>query len=665
MSDDFRILTDIEHIKLRSGMYIGSVSEENHSRFLNGIYGEFSYVSGLVKIIEEIIDNSVDEAIRTDFKFANVITVDIDSVSVKVTDNGRGIPLDLVETPEGDILPKAVLAWTRTKAGSNFDDSNRITGGMNGVGSSLTNIFSKSFTGITGNGEKELTLLCKDGLTKLDYEIKTSKKRGTSVEFIPDFNAFEAKEISDIVIEVIKDRISALSVVFPLVKFIFNGSVSTNNFDIYAKKYGEVSIFKTKTTSIGFVPSLDGFKQISYVNGLHTKSGGSHVEFIMDGVTTELIPLIKRKYKLDVSKARIKEYITLLFFTSGMNNLKFDSQTKEKLTNTAGEVKNHVDLDLVKTARELIKLDNLILPIIETELMRKEAAEKAALTRAQKAANKTKVPKHIKANKMGKESGTILLLTEGDSAIGPMLNVRDQDMQGGYPLRGKVLNTWGKSHAEMLANKEIFEMLSITGLRFGDSPFNYKEHSDNWYILNGLKFNENDELFLNEKWVSAKEYIKEADSIDKPNLRVYNSQMNVRRVVLVENISYSNIGILVDSDADGTGSIFPSLLAVFSNWPELFKQERIKFIKTPIIIATKKKDIHWFYNLKEYEENKPKLKGFDIRYLKGLGSLEENEYKEVIRNPKYDVVYLPDNYEELFEMLFGKDADLRKQWMSE
>lgn len=512
MKDEFKVLTDLQHIKLRPQMYIGSVSEETHQRFLNGVFGDYSYVSGMVKIIEEIVDNSVDEAIRTEFKFANQISIDINSNLVKVVDNGRGIPLDKVETPEGDLLPIAVAAWCKTKSGSNFDDTNRITGGMNGVGSSLTNIFSNKFTGITGNGKQVLTLLCTDGLTTIDYKIKAGKFRGTSVEFTPNFDAFECKEISKTIQDVIQDRISALSVIFPMIKFIFNGSVTTNNFDLYVKKYGVPAIYRTKNTSIGIVPSVDGFKQISYANGLHTKQGGSHVEYIMDGICAELILLIKRRYKLDVSKARIKEYITLVLFINGMNNLKFDSQTKEKLTNTAGEVKAHIDLDLVKIARELIKLDHLILPIIETELMRKEAAEKAAATRAQKAATRAKVPKHIKANKSGKETGTILHVAEGLSALGAFLNIRDQNLQGGYPLRGKVLNTWNKPNVDILKNIEIFELMAITGLKFDESPFEYKEHSDNWYKIeiDGKLFtaNENDSIMINSKWVPVKELIK-------------------------------------------------------------------------------------------------------------------------------------------------------------
>lgn len=152
---DFKVLTDRDHILLRPAMYIGSTTLEEHQQFISGQWTELKYSSGLVKIINEIIDNSVDEAIRTKFKFANKIDVQINNEKVSVSDNGRGIPQDLIETPEGEKLLRPVLAWTRTKAGSNFSND-RVTVGMNGVGSSLTAIFSKEFTGITADGKNEV-----------------------------------------------------------------------------------------------------------------------------------------------------------------------------------------------------------------------------------------------------------------------------------------------------------------------------------------------------------------------------------------------------------------------------------------------------------------------------------------------------------------------------
>ncbi|UQS93592.1 DNA topoisomerase II large subunit [Acinetobacter phage AC4] len=106
------------------------------------------------------------------------------------------------------------------------------------------------------------------------------------------------------------------------------------------------------------------------------------------------------------------------------------------------------------------------------------------------------------------------------------------------------------------------------------------------------------------------------------------------------------------------------MLAFFSNWPELFEQGRIKFVKTPVAICQKGKDQKWYYTIDEYEADKPNLKGYSFRYIKGLGSLEMEEYEKVIREPHFDVVKLPENWKEQFEMLFGNDAQLRKDWMS-
>lgn len=668
MSEEFKILSDIEHVKLRPGMYIGSISNESVERFIYGKYGEFQYVPGLVKIIEEVLDNSVDEAIRTNFKFANIINVVIDKKSVTITDNGRGIPHDLIKTPEGNEIPKAVAAWTRTKAGSNFEDEGRVTGGMNGVGSSLTNIFSSKFVGETCDGKNVLTVSCSNNLSNMEYHSKPKKMAGTSVTFEPDFKIFECDDISDTVINIIHDRILALSVVFPKIKFVFNGSIVNSSFKNYSKMYGEGIVLETKNGSIGITSSDDGFRQVSYVNGLHTKNGGSHVDWLTDELTTELIPQIKRKYKVDVTRARIKECMTLVFIVSNMTNLKFDSQTKERLTNTWGEVKSHLDIDIKKLSKLVLDSDEIIIPIIEAALIRKEAAEKAALTRAQRAASKAKVAKHIKANKSGKQDGTTLFISEGLSAIGYLLSVRDSDLHGGYPLRGKVLNTWGKPEAEIVKNQEIFDLLAITGLRFGEEPFEYVE-DDEWVTVihdslgtSPVTLNLNDDVYCKSTntWIPVS--ILEYQSSTKPKSD-YHKHPLIRKKIKTDNILYTNIAIMVDADIDGKGSIFPALLALFSNWPSLFKHGRIKFVMTPIVIATKGKDIKWFYSIEEYEQSK--LNSYTIRYIKGLGSLEEDEYSKIINEPRFETVHLPENYIELFEILLGSNADLRKDWMKQ
>lgn len=606
IENKIEMLSDKDHCLKRPGMYIGSVSYEEYERFLFGEYTKVSYVAGVLKLIDEIIDNSVDEAIRTNFKFANKISVDISLTDSKVTveDNGRGIPQAVVVTPEGEELPGPVAAWTKTKAGGNFgDDKERVTGGQNGVGSSLTNIFSILFTGTTSDGKNELRVSCSNNADNVSWKIKSTKSNGTKVEFIPDFSHFEMNSFDKIYLDITLDRLQTLAVVYPDIEFKFNGKKVQGQFKKFAKQYDdEIIIQEQDNCSIAIGRSPDGFRHLTYVNNIHTKNGGHHIECVMDEMCDVLIPSIKRKYKIEVTKARVKECITLLMFIRNMKNMRFDSQTKERLTSPAGEIKSHIQVDGKKLAGSLLKSEAILMPIIEAALARKLAAEKAAETKANKKASKAKVQKHIKANEWGNDKlETTLFLTEGDSATGPFIKVRDRELQGAYPLRGKFKNTWGLKAVDVMKNAEAFDVCAITGLTIGQPA---------------------------------------------------------------ENMNYRNIAIMTDADVDGVGSIYPSLLAFFSNWPELFHEGRIRFVKTPVIIAQLKDKQEWFYSLPDYEEAKDKLPKHTIRYIKGLGSLEDAEYKRVLLEPVFEVVQLPDNWKELFEMLFGKDSQQRKDWMN-
>lgn len=606
IKNEIKMLSDIEHCLLRKGMYIGSTANEEREQFLFGKFQKVKYVPGLVKVIEELINNSTDEAVRTNFAFANKISVDIDleTSTIVVEDNGRGIPQYLIQTPEGEEIPAAVAAWTKVKAGSNFDDSQGLTvSGQNGVGASLTNIFSKLFTGVTCDGTNTMTITCADNLKTIDWAVKKGGKQGTKVTFNPDFQHFDCETIDPIVLDIMKDQLQTLAVTFPDIQFKFNDEKIIGNFKKYAKQFFEEAVVsETDNIMVGLLPSEDGFRHLSYVNAIHTKTGGTHVDYFIDELSNELIPKIKSRHKVEVTKARIKECMTLLLFVKGFPNARFDSQTKEKLSVPLSQVKEHLNIDIKRLAHNFMKNEKLYMPIIEAVLAKKLAAEKAAENRAQKSAKKAKVLKHIKANGYGNQSvDTTLFLAEGDSAIGYLISTRDQQLHGGYPLRGKVLNTWGMSPLEMLKNAEIFDICSIMGLIIGEKS---------------------------------------------------------------SDLNYKNIAIMVDADVDGTGSIYPSLLAFFSNWTELFEQGRIKFLKTPVWICQKGKESKWFYTNDEYELEKENLKGWNSRYIKGLGSLEENEYEEMINNPQYDVVSLDEDWKDQFEMLFGKDPDPRKVWMS-
>lgn len=513
VNDEFRVLSDKEHVIMRPGMYVGSTSLEKHEgTWLKGEFTETEYVAGLVKCANELVDNSVDEAIRTKFKFANKISLTISGNTFVIEDNGRGIPQDKVRCPDGRVVLRPEAAWTMTKSGSNFTE-NRETIGMNGVGSALANFFSSVFIGETGDGKNMVIVNCNTNADNVNVATKSSKFRGTKVTFIPDFNQFDCDKVDDNTIKVLEDRVQSLAIAYPEIEFKFNGSKMGNKFKKYATLYSETNVIvEQEGMSFMFATTDQGFRQNSFVNGVQTKVGGSHINTVFNKLADEIIPMVKRKHKLEINRARIRECSTMVLFLRGFNNPKFDSQTKERLTNTESEINSHIgSLDYSKIARKIVNDDSIIMPIIEAVLARKLAAEKAAETKANKKAKKARVAKHVKANGLGDHKvKTTLFLTEGDSAIGYMLKVRESNTQGGFPLRGKGLNCWDKPTHEVLANKEYFEIMSILNLTIGERAIEYKPDGDFYEIvINGdlVIVNENDNVFVDGEWKSAKEFI--------------------------------------------------------------------------------------------------------------------------------------------------------------
>lgn len=604
MSEDFKILTARQHVRERIGMYMGSSACESIERFVMGEWRTVRYVPALSKMVDEILDNSIDEAIRTNFKHANKINVSVDNNKVIITDNGRGIPQELVydETTDSKIA-RATAAWTRVNAGTSFDDS-RVTIGTNGVGSAATNFLSSKFVGKTSSNGKMLTVECKNGAEHINEKTTPKDGNGTEVWFIPDFALFECENLGDHdTIELIEDRLVSLQMAFPEIAFSFNKKrIKVNNLKKYSELFGEDAIVeKSDNLSFFITTSEDGFRTNSFVNGVNTRQGGTYVDFIVNGIVDELVTMIKRKHKIEVVKSTIKSGLTFVMFAKNFTNPKFDSQTKERLTNPTGNVKEHAVASGVRDAeffaRKIINTPSIIDPIVEAQLAKKIAADKRAATMAQKKLRKVKVAKHISANR----DDATLKIVEGDSAMGFLLKVRDPNKVGAMPLRGVIMNTWDMKPADVLKNKELSELISVLGL-----------------------------------------------DITNPNS--------------VDDMTYKNIATLTDADHDGIGHISPLLLAFFYKfWPRLFAEKRVKITRTPIMISSKGKDVKWFYTYEEASEFKAAQSGWKHRYIKGLGSLQEEEYSVIVNEPVYDTVTVDDAG--IFQMMFGKDSALRKEYM--
>lgn len=608
MAEQFKILSPRDHVRLRIGMYMGSSSKEEIDRFVLGKWKRTHYIPALSKMIDEILDNSIDEAIRTKFKHANKIDVSIDGDTITVTDNGRGIPqTEVVDTTTGEKILQPVAAWTKVNAGTSFDNE-RVTIGTNGVGSSASNFLSKSFIGKTWGGGSLLEVDCSDGGLNIDVRKKVKSGSGTSVSFTPDFSLFEVNSVNEYdTVELVQDRLTSLQMAFPEIVFSFNKTkIHVNDLKKYAALYADdttsIVMEKVDNLSFFFTSSDDGFRTTSFINGVNTRQGGTYVDYVVNGVVDELMSMIKRKYKVEVAKSVIKNGLTFVLFARNFINPKFDSQTKERLTNPVGNVKEHFESsgshDFKYIAKKIFTSNDIIEPIVEAQLAKKMADDRRDAIKEQKKLKKVKVAKHVAAS----SDKATLVLAEGDSAMGFLLKVRDPAKIGAFPLRGVILNTWDMKPSDVLKNKELSELIAILGLDINDP-----------------------------------------DSID--------------------NMTYASVATLTDADHDGSGHISPLIIAFFYKfWPRLFKEKRVKITRSPIMISSNGKNAKWFYNYDDANQFKQDYKGYNHRYIKGLGSLTESEYDKVINQPVYDTVVVDDvSY---FQMMFGNDSTPRKEFMT-
>jgi DNA gyrase/topoisomerase IV subunit B len=605
MTEQFQILDARMHCRTRTGMYLGSTSVEESEQFLFGKWSKVRYTPALFKMINEILDNCIDEYIRSNGKFATKIDVTFDGDAVTITDNGRGIPQDVVITPEGEKILRPVAAWTRVNAGTSFE-AERTSIGANGIGAAASNFMSASFIGTTWSNGKCAHVICSDGAANVNTKETKKAGSGTSVTFSPDFTLFECdsfdeQDLSDLV----EDRLIGLQMAFPDIAFSFNGNrISVKNLKQYAEMFaGEgASVITERSDNLTFffTSSEDGFRSNSFVNGVNTRLGGTYVDFIVNAVADELLAMIKKKHKVEITKSVLKNGLTFVMFARNFVNPKYDSQTKERLTNSVAEVKKHFEGENIKDfkaiAKKIFGADDIIEPIIAAQLEKKKAEDRRNALVAQKKLKKVKVAKHIAAN----SKDAFLALVEGDSALGFILKVRNPMKLGAYPLRGVVLNTWDLKPADVLKNKELSELIAILGLD-----------------------------------------INNPDSVD--------------------DMTYRGIAITADADPDGQ-KIATLLVGFFYKfWPRLLKEGRVGITRSPVMISTKGKDEKWFFTVSEAKKFKETSSGYTHRYLKGLGSLQESEYDRVINDPVLDVID-PDD-PTLLEMMFGTNSIPRKEFM--
>jgi len=605
IEDKYKKLDDINHCLARPGMYIGSIKPHTSNKWIiiddKIQLKEVTFNPGFLKIFDEIITNSVDESKRVGSKL-NTIKISIKDNRITVYDNG-GIPV-VKHSEHKEWIPEMI--FSNLKAGSNFnDDEERSWAGMNGVGSTTTNIFSKEFTISTCDGKNKFVQTFSDNMRKRTKpQVKKSSKNHTEISFIADFEKFGLDGINEDHFKMIEKRIYDLAGCNLNIKFYFNDKlIKFKSFEDYIKLYTDEYFFeskKDKTWSIGMALSENGFQQISFVNSANTYDGGTHIDYVINQIISQLREYFQRKYKVDIKPSEIKNHM-FLFLNSTITNPAFSSQTKEKLITEVKDFGSSFEISN-KFIQLILKseITNSILDWIE----KKKNAEDSKLQRdLNKKLTKIKVEKLIDSKGKDRWKHTLGIF-EGDSALSGFRKYRDPQTQGAFALRGKILNVLEVSNNKLAQNEELVNLMASVGLKLGHS-------------------------------------------IDLKNLR------------------YGRILFYVDADFDGNAIAGLLLNFFYKYWPEMFDRKMIYKVETPIVVAISKSKIKkklFFYTQSEYNQwcQKNNLKQYDIKYKKGLASLVDDEYKDIINNPKLTLISKDDVSSVSLDVWFGKNSDLRK-----
>ncbi|AAC66418.1 type IIA DNA topoisomerase subunit B [Borreliella burgdorferi] len=478
--DESKIITlsSLEHIRLRSGMYIGRLGDG--SNIDDGIY----------VLIKEIIDNSIDEFIMG---YGNEIFIKKENNLISIRDYGRGIPL-------GKVIESVSVINTGAKYN---DDVFQFSVGLNGVGTKAVNALSSKFLVRSTRNGKSFEALFSKGKLLESREIKSSDKDGTYVEFLADSEIFGKYSYSE---DFLKRR-------FFHYACLNKGLIINYNDQIFESKNGlldflnseiksddllyDIVYYSSKTLEFAFSHTNNyGETYFSFVNGQYTNDGGTHQTGFREGFVRAINDFLKKTY----SSTDIREGLVATLSVKIKDPI-FESQTKNKLGNI--ETRGNVAKEVQKIISEILYKDKILAKLIEkkvvdNERLRKElsSVRKEARERAKKISFKIPKLKDCKFhfNDSSKQSEqTMIFLTEGDSATGSMVSCRDVYTQAIFSLRGKPQNMFEKNKSEIYKNEELYNMMvalgieeSIENLRYNKVVIATDADFDGFHIRNLL-----------------------------------------------------------------------------------------------------------------------------------------------------------------------------------
>jgi len=629
--------TQLEHILLRPDTYIGSVQTVTEPMWVwteetGMINRDTTYVPGFYKIFDEILVNAADNKQRDPKMDTIKIEINPEEGSISIQNNGKGIPV-VMHKEQNMYVPTMIFGHLLT--GSNFNDEEaKVTGGRNGFGAKLCNVFSNKFTVETADksAKKSFKQTWGANMSKTsEPKIKEfSGEEFTKVTFHPDFTKFGMEKLDTDTVALLSRRAFDIAASTRGVKVFLNGTrLPVKQFkdyvDLFLKGKEDEAGQPLKCVyeqcgerwEVAVCVSDKGFQQVSFCNSIATTKGGRHVDHVADLVVKAIIDKIKTKNKtgINIKPFQIKNHLWL-FVNSLIVNPTFDSQTKDTMTLIAKSFGSKCS-PTEKFNTGLVKSG-----IIESVLLWSKFKADAQLKSKQsgKKTNKLRgIPKLEDANEAGTKnsSGCTLILTEGDSAktlAVAGLGVIGRDYYGVYPLKGKLLNVRESNPKQIMENKEINDLVKIVGLT----------------------------------------YKKKYETMDD-----------------LKSLRYGKVMIMTDQDQDGSHIKGLVINFVHHNWPSLLKLPFLEEFITPIVKVTKGNNSQCFYSLPEFQEWKDETENWvtwKIKYYKGLGTSTSKEAKEyfsdMIRH-KIKFKYDGEQDDNSIILAFAKKAvDQRKEWLT-
>ena len=611
------VLSGLDPVRKRPGMYTDT-TRPNH-------------------LVQEVVDNSVDEALAG---HANQIEVTLyKDGSVKVVDNGRGMPVDI--HPEQG-MPGVEVILTQLHAGGKFSNKNyQFSGGLHGVGVSVVNALSeKLLVEIRrGGGVYAMEFAGGDKLSELQQTGSIGKANtGTSVHFWPDAKYFDSAKVS---VSRLKHNLRAKAVLCPGLRIVLNSELSDDRFEwcyqnglqeYLLDRIGDVEFLpqqpflaqmaaRTEAVEWGIVWTLESLSETiaeSYVNLVPTAQGGTHVNGLRAGLTEAMREFLDFRNLLPrgVKIAPEDVWESCHFVLSvKLEDPQFSGQTKERLSSrecvafVSGVAKDSFSLWLNQHPLEGEKIAEIILSNAQKRLRAGKKIIRKKITAG------PALPGKLADCSAQDINRTELFLVEGDSAGGSAKQARDREFQAIMPLRGKILNTWEVDSAEVMASQEVHDIAVALGI--------------------------------------------EPDNEDLQHLR------------------YGKICILADADSDGNHIATLICALFFKHFHALVRAGHVFVAMPPLYRIDVGKRV--FYALDESERQgvlarieAEKLSGkINIQRFKGLGEMNPSQLRETTMNPDTRrLVQLvideeDDTFEQMDKLLAKKRAADRKSWLED